>query len=96
MEIEIKDEKENKFFERKELELKLKHSGTSTPSKKDLTKQLASKYSSPEENVVIDFIFSKKGLGESVAKAKIYKEKPKIKEKAQKEVKSEAQTSKAE
>lgn len=96
MEIEVREEKENPFFERKELKLDLKHLKSKTPAKQELIKELASKYSAPEENVVIDFIFTKKGMGESYAKAKIYKEKPKAKEKAKKEVKSETQTSKAE
>ncbi|MDI6798412.1 MAG: hypothetical protein QMD12_00200 [Candidatus Aenigmarchaeota archaeon] len=93
MEIEIKEEKDNPFLGRKELRLELKHDRAATPSKQQLIKELASRYSVPEERVLIDFIFTKKGVSESIAKVKICKE-PKIKEK--KEVKSEAQTSEAE
>ena len=98
MEFKILEEKENKLLGRKELKLELKHPATSTPKKQDLIKELATKYSVPEEHVVIDFIFTKKGLAESAVKAKIYKEKPKIKQKAvkeKKEEKSEAQVSEA-
>ena len=94
MEIEVKEEKENPFLGRKELKLDIKHSGTATPTKQDLAKQLASKYSVPEDLVFIDYIFTKKGIGESFAKVKIYKEKPKTKERKKGE-KSEAQASEA-
>jgi ribosomal protein S24E len=79
MDFEVVDEKENIFFGRKELMLELKHSGTATPKKQELIKELAAKYSVPEENVVIDYIFTQKGLAKSTAKAKIYKEKPAVK-----------------
>jgi ribosomal protein S24E len=98
MEFKILEEKENQLLGRKELRLELKHQSASTPKKQDLVKELAAKYSVPEEHVVIDFIFTKKGLAESSAKAKIYKEKPKIKEKKvkeKKEEKNEAQASEA-
>ncbi|MEM7825257.1 MAG: hypothetical protein QW412_00150 [Candidatus Aenigmatarchaeota archaeon] len=98
MEIEILEEKENPFFERKELKVRIKHPQAPTPSKQEVKKELASKYSVPEENVVLNYILSKKGVNEAVAKVKVYKEKPKIKEKEVKkeekeENKNEAQTS---
>jgi small subunit ribosomal protein S24e len=96
MDFKILEEKDNKLLGRKELMLELKHPSASTPKKQDLIKELVAKYSVPEEHVVIDFIFTKKGLAESKAKVKIYKEKPKVKEKKvkeKKEEKSEAQAS---
>ena len=57
MKIDVKEEKENPFFERKELLLELKHPNDKTPSKVDLLKELASKHSAPEENIIIDYIF---------------------------------------
>ncbi|MEM5794604.1 MAG: hypothetical protein QXS48_05120 [Candidatus Aenigmatarchaeota archaeon] len=91
MELEILEERENPFFERKELKVRIIHEKAPTPSKQELKKELASKYSVPEEHVVLDYILSKKGLNEAIAKAKIYKEAPKIKEKIseKKEVKEE-------
>jgi len=84
MDLKILEENENKLLDRKEVKLSVKHDKAATPKKQDVIKELAAKYSSPEENVVLDFIFTKKGTSESVIKAKIYKEKPKIKVKAAK------------
>jgi small subunit ribosomal protein S24e len=89
MEFNVIEEKENKLLGRKELRIDLKHPAAPTPKKQDLIKELAAKYSVPEEHVVIDFIFSKRGFAGSTAKVKIYKEKPKMKEKKIKEEKKE-------
>lgn len=87
MDIEVVNEKDNIFFKRKELELKLKHPKAATPSKQELKKELVKKYKVEEDHIIIDYIFSKKGINESKAKVKIYKEKPKIKIKRSKEKK---------
>ena len=71
MEMTIIEEKENPFLNRKELKLRLKHPGGSTPSKAEMIKDLASKYSVEEKQVSVDYIFSIKGIGESFAKIKI-------------------------
>lgn len=71
MEIEILEEKINPFFKRKELKIALKHANLPTPSKQELKKELASKFSLAEEQVQIDYIFTRKGLCESFAKVKI-------------------------
>lgn len=71
MEIEVIEEKENPFLKRKELKLKLKHQNAPTPKKQDLIKELASRYSVQENQIFIDYIFTKKGLQESLAKVKI-------------------------
>ncbi len=100
MELEILEEKENPFFERKELKLRIKHEKAPTPSKQELKKEIASKYSVPEENILLDYILTKKGLNEAIAKVKIYKEKvhqkvskEKVKEEKKEEVQNEAQAS---
>lgn len=98
MEFNVLEEKENPFFGRKELKIELRHSSAATPAKQELVKELASKYSVPEENVVVDYIFTQKGSANSISKVKIYKEKPKVKEKKKKvkeEKKSEVQASEA-
>jgi ribosomal protein S24E len=87
MEVLIKEEKENIFLNRKELKLEVKHEKSATPSKQELTKALASMFNVQEQQVLIDYILTKKGCCVSFAKAKILKE--------PKEVKSEAQTSKS-
>jgi ribosomal protein S24E len=95
MELEILEEKENVLLKRKEVKINIKHPSSPTPKKQELIKEISSRYSVPEENVVLDYIFTKKGIPESFAKAKIYKEAPKKVEKGEKpkEEKSEAQAS---
>lgn len=77
--MKVIEERENLFFERKELKIILEHTGASTPPKEQLIKELAEKYSVPAEHIVVDFISSKKGVSSSEASVKIYKEKPKVK-----------------
>ncbi len=77
MEIVIVEEKENPFFKRKDLKIRIKHLASPTPSKADITKELSSKYGVDESQVQIDYIFSQRGLGESFVNCKILQEKPK-------------------
>ena len=76
MEIAIIEEKENPFFKRKDLKVRIRHLGSPTPSKADIVKELASKYDVDVSQVQIDYIFSKRGLGESFVNCKILQEKP--------------------
>lgn len=103
MEMKILQEKENHLLGRKEVKLEMDHLAAATPAKASIVKEIAAKYGVPEEHVVLDYVFTKKGVASSEISAKIYKEKPKIKaskaakakEKAAKEVKKdEAQASK--
>lgn len=94
MEISVVDERENQFFKRKDLRIVVKHAGAATPSKAEIIKELAEKNSVDPSQVVIDYIFTKKGIGESEGKIKILKEKPpaKVEKLAEKkEEKNEAQ-----
>lgn len=75
MEMTILEEKENKFFNTKELKIKVKHTGMQTPPKADVVKEIASKYGVDGSRVVVNYIFSVKGLGESFGKAKVLGEK---------------------
>ncbi len=79
MDMEITREKENVYLGRKELEFSIRHEGGSTPAKASIVKELAAKYSAPEENIIINYVLTKKGTMTAVVRAKIYKEKPKIK-----------------
>jgi len=88
MEIEILEEKENPFFERKEVKVNIKHLDAPTPSKEELKKELASKFSVDASLIQIDYIFTKKGVAESFAKVKVLKKKPEVKEE-KKEAKEE-------
>jgi len=84
MNINVIEEKENPFFERKELKLELRHEGEATPSKDKLLEEISSKYKVEKDFIVIDYIFSKKGSNNSIAKVKLYKKKPKVKKKKEK------------
>ena len=94
MELEILEERENPLLNRKELKINIKHPNSPTPRKQDLIKEISSRFSVPEDQVSIDYIFTKKGLQESFVKVKIYKEARKVEKKEVKKV--EAQTSEAE
>ncbi len=74
MEMKIIEEKENPFFKRKEIKVELNHASSATPSKQELMKEIASKFSAAEDCIVIDYILSKKGKNEAVAKVKVYSE----------------------
>lgn len=101
MELAITEDKENALLKRRELKLEIKHTQSPTPKKQDLIKEIAAKYSVPEDHVIVDYIFTKKGVQKSSAKVKVYKEAPKVKSKKKKveekpkEEKSEPQTSEA-
>ena len=86
-EMKVLQEKDNQLLGRKEVTLEMSHMAAATPAKASIVKELAAKYGVPEENVVIDYVFTKKGVASSEVKAKIYKEKPKVKEKKAKEAK---------
>lgn len=76
MEIKVVKESENVFFKRKDLELEIAHAGAPTPRTDDIAAELAAKYGVDRSQVVVDYILTKKGLNESIAKAKILQEKP--------------------
>lgn len=83
MEMEDLIERENVFLGRKELEFKVRHENA-TPSKADIVKELAARYSVSEEHVILNFIITRKGTHTAFVKAKIYKEKPVVKVKVKK------------
>jgi len=93
MEIVIVEEKENPFFKRKDLKIIIKHLGSPTPSKADITKELASKYDVDQSQVLTDYIFSRRGLGESFVSCKILHEKPQEIKKEEKGENAETQAS---
>lgn len=76
MEIKVVKERENVFFKRKDLELEIAHVGAPTPKTDDITAELATKYGVDKEQIVVDYILTKKGSNGSVAKAKVLAEKP--------------------
>lgn len=87
--IEVVDERENKFFKRKDINLKLDHNTVGTPSKKELVEKLAEKNNVDQTQVIVDYISTKKGATESVAHVKILDEKPPVKEEPKSEEKKD-------
>jgi len=79
MKIEIIEEKDNPFLKRRDLMIMIDHAGQPTPKKDDLVKFLAEKYKVENEKVEVVYIFSETGIARSKAKARIWKEKPKVK-----------------
>lgn len=96
MKMDIIDEKDNKLFKRRDLTVGINHDGSATISKAELIKNLASSKGVDASQVVIDYIFTEKGIPKSVAKVKILDEKPPAKEEPKKEEgkKDEAQADK--
>lgn len=85
MKIDIIDEKDNRLFKRRDLMLKLDHNTVGTPSKSELVEKLAETNSVDKSQVLVEYISTKKGATESVAKVKILDEKPPVKEEAKTE-----------
>jgi len=77
MQMTVIEEKDNPFFKRKELTLLLKHEATSTPPKAELIKMVAAAQGVQESQVVVEYIFTKKGISESLAKVMVLSEAPK-------------------
>lgn len=77
MEIEILKEKDNKLLNRKELELRIKHPNAPTPKKEEIKEELSKMFNVDKEQIVINYVLSKKGLQEAIAKVKILYQKPK-------------------
>jgi ribosomal protein S24E len=76
MQATIIEEKVNPFFKRKELTVLLKHEAFATPSKAELVKELVGTQDVQESQVVIEYISTKKGICESIAKVMILNEAP--------------------
>jgi ribosomal protein S24E len=78
MKIKIVSERDNPFFKRKDLKVDIAHVGESTPRTDDLKKELAGKYKVDESQVSVDYILTRRGIGESTARVKILNEKPAV------------------
>ena len=94
MELDISVENENPLFKRKEIEGIIK--ADVCPSKQEVIKVPADKYSAPEENIVVETIEGRFGKTEFVLVARIYeskeiKDKTEVKTKKQREEEKKAQ-----
>ena len=83
MEMTIVNERDNPFFKRKEMIIEVKHPNAATPSKADVIKEIAGKNSVDESQVVVDYILTKKGIPQTIAKLKVLTEKPKVEPKSE-------------
>ncbi len=90
MELNIVEEKENALLERKELEFEIRHGSSSTPSKAEVVKNIAAKYSVPETHVLLNYLFTRKGTGVATGKAKVYQQPVAAKEAKREAGKAEA------
>lgn len=79
MEFNIVKEKYNPFLKRKELEIVFIHPGEPTPSKEKINNIIKEKYGVDESQIEINYVISKFGSPESIAKVKIYDEKREVK-----------------
>ena len=89
MKIDVTSERDNRLFKRRDLMLKLDHNTVGTPSKSELIEKLAETNNVDKTQVLVEYISTKKGATESVAKVKILDEKPPVKEEAKAEEKKE-------
>ena len=72
IEITIKNDTENPFLERRDVEF-IATSDGATPKANDVRAALATKLKVPDKNILIEHIYQKMGLSESDCIAKVYK-----------------------
>lgn len=74
-EIEIESEKENKLLNRRELTLRLVHTGESTPTRKTVREKVAELTGFNKGQVIVDSIKTEFGKNEVKVFAKLYNNK---------------------
>jgi len=78
MSMKISDQKKNPLMKREEVWVSFEHTGKATPTRKDMLTEISKALKSKEELVIIDKIFTDKGVAESKAKVFVYKKKEDI------------------
>ncbi len=96
MEVKIIKEKENPFFNRRDVTIKILHDSDPTPKTDDVIKEVATQFNVDKSQVVVEFIFTKTGLSESNAKVKILNEIPEKSEESSEETGEKQEKEKAE
>jgi len=79
MKIEILKETENKTLARKEVEFKIDHQGSTTPSRVDVRDKIVAQFDASKETVVIRSLETKFGVGVSKGIARIYSDEEQMK-----------------
>ena len=72
MKIEILKERENKTLARKEIEFRVDHTGTTTPSRADIHAKIMAQFNADKATVVIKRLDTKYGIGMTEGMARIY------------------------
>lgn len=72
MKIEVLQEIQNKPLGRKEVEFRLEHRGSTTPSRDDVHSKIVAQYDADPSTVVIKVLKTKFGAGISTGEARIY------------------------
>ncbi len=80
VEVEIEQEKENKLMHRSELTLRVDHEGEGTPSREELSGEIANLVNSSRNEIVIDKIDTAFGKEESIVEVRVYDDEKYIEE----------------
>lgn len=72
MNIEIEGKKENPLMERTEIEFRIDHQGTGTPTRDEIRTQLSGMLGAKADTVIIDNMHTEFGHQVTVAYAKVY------------------------
>ena len=72
MDIEIVAEVENKTLLRKEIDFRIDHVGTTTPSRSDIRAKIGAQFDADSEAVVVKKLETKYGIGVTEGSARIY------------------------
>jgi|SRR3989338_3251101 len=96
MKLSIVSEKENPYMERKELTVKMAHDKAATPSKAAMQAAIAQETKKDVEHVQVIDVQSENGMGSSVGRAYVWKEKKVDDLSKPKETKVEAKAAEAE
>ncbi len=75
MEVEVISEKENPLLERRDVMVRIKHTGAKTPLRSEIRKLLTAKLSADDDKLILGSLNQSFGVAESLAKVKIYKTK---------------------
>lgn len=75
MDIKVIKREENKLYDREELEILIEHRNQATPKRLELKKQIAAMLGVDENLVIIEKIRTLYGKHQSIAYAKLYKNK---------------------
>ncbi len=79
MKLEILKETENKTLARKEVEFRIDHQGSTTPSRADVRDKIVAQYDASTSTVVVRYLNTKFGVGISEGIARIYNDEAQMK-----------------